>query len=100
MAHNLFLSHDHRDEPLAKLLAKLLERLSLNQLRIWFSSDASPGGGIKPGSIWIDEIRSRLGQSKAILALLTPRSIERPWQLFESGFGAGLAECEVIPVCM
>jgi len=77
-----------------------LTRLTLRQLTVWHSSDSSGNGGLKPGHIWLDEIRLQLSKSKAVVALLTPRSIARPWLLFESGFGAASKECDVIPVCV
>jgi hypothetical protein len=100
MPSQLFLSHDSRDRVLADVLAKSLQRLTLNQLNVWHSSDTSGDGGLRPGDVWIDEIRSQLSKSKAVVALLTPRSISRPWLLFESGFGAANPECVVIPVCI
>lgn len=81
-------------------MAKALHRLTLGQIAVWHSSDSSGHGGLKPGHIWLDEIRTQLSKSKAVVALLTPRSVSRPWLLFESGFGAANVECDVIPVCV
>lgn len=100
MAHQLFLSHDSRDHERAEILAKMIERITLNQISVWHSSDSSAKGGLVPGNVWLDEIRSRLVNSKAVVALLTPTSIARPWLLFESGFGAAQVTCDVIPVCI
>lgn len=100
MRQHIFLSHDHRDDPLARTLSNVIRRVTLGQLEVWFSSDASPSGGIRPGRVWLDEVRERLSKSRAVLTLLTPNSLERPWLLFESGFGAGQANCEVVPVCV
>lgn len=98
MAEKIFLSHDHRDRQIAKVMARLLSRITLQQLEVWFSSDASPTGGVQVGSVWLDTIRTELCSCKAILTLLTPNSVARPWLLFESGFGAAMPECEVIPI--
>ncbi len=100
MSYKLFLSHDHRDDALAKVIASTLSRITLGQLEVWFSSDDSPSGGIKPGKVWIDEIRTQLGMSRAVIILLTPLSLTKPWLLFESGFGAAMQNCEVIPLCV
>jgi hypothetical protein len=100
MGLKLFLSHDHRDDELARVFAGTLSRITLGQLEVWSSSDSSPSGGIRPGSIWIDEVRTQLEQSKAILILLTPNSLNKPWLLFESGFGAALPFCQIIPLCV
>ncbi len=100
MISNLFLSHDHQDDELARVLAKVLSRVTLTQLKVWFSSDESPTGGVRPGRVWIEEIREQLKQSKAIIILITPTSLNRPWILFESGFGAAIPDCDVIPLCV
>ena len=100
MAHRLFLSHDSSDHNQAEILAIAINRITLNQLTVWHSSDCSGGGGLKPGNVWLDEIRTRLSQSRAVVVLLTKRSLSKPWVLFESGFGAANPQCDVIPVCV
>lgn len=100
MVQQVFLSHDHHDGPLAKVIAETVSRISLAQVEIWFSSDPSPFGGIKPGKRWIDEIESHLSSSCVILVLLTPNSIHRPWVYFESGYGFYSQKCQVIPLCL
>lgn len=100
MTHQLFLSHDSRDRGRADVLAHMIKRISLRQIDVWHSSDQSQGGGLMPGHVWLDEIRRRLTGSRAVVALITPTSISRPWLLFESGFGAAQHGCDVIPVCI
>jgi hypothetical protein len=75
MPQQLFLSHDSRDKRLAEALAKALNRLTLGQIAVWHSSDSSGHGGLKPGHVWLDEIRVQLSKSKAVIVLLTPRSL-------------------------
>jgi len=84
MTHKLFLSHDSNDRDQAQILATALTRITLNQLVVWHSSDESGSGGLKPGNVWLDEIRLRLNQSRAVVVLLTKRSIAKPWVLFET----------------
>ncbi|WP_396271285.1 toll/interleukin-1 receptor domain-containing protein [Ideonella sp.] len=100
MPHHVFLSHDSRDHALADVIGRAITRMSLNQVSVWHSSDPTGTGGLKPGHVWLDEIRQRLASSKAVIALLTPTSIARPWLLFESGYGAANPDCDVIPVCV
>lgn len=100
MPHQVFLSHDSRDHALADVIGRAISRMSLNQVAVWYSSDSAGAGGLKPGHVWLDEIRQRLASSKAVIALLTPTSIARPWLLFESGYGAANPNCDVIPVCV
>jgi hypothetical protein len=98
--HQLFLSHDSRDKVRANVLATAITRMTLAQITVWHSSDGSGAGGLQPGNVWLDEIRKRLANSKAVVALLTPTSVARPWLLCESGFGAANPQCDVIPVCI
>src|ERR1044071_6009318 len=92
----IFISHDARDAEIAGMLGRVLSRITLGQIETWHSSDGSSGGGIRPGSVWLDDIRRRLQESKALVALLTPRSVSKPWLLFEAGFAAANQNCEVI----
>ena len=100
MPHELFLSHDSRDKEKSEVLAQTITRATLGQIVVWHSSDATATGGLRPGNVWLDEIRRRLASSKAVVVLLTPISLSRPWLLFESGFGAAQPSCDVIPVCI
>ena len=100
MPHELFLSHDSRDKEKSEVLAQTITRATLDQIVVWHSSDATATGGLRPGNVWLDEIRRRLASSKAVVVLLTPISLSRPWLLFESGFGAAQSSCDVIPVCI
>jgi hypothetical protein len=99
MAHIFFISHHSGDKNIAELFSDALQRISLDQINAWFSSD-DKSGGLKPGDIWFNQILSKITQSKAVVTLLTPNSINRPWVYFESGIGQALENCEVIPVCI
>ena len=70
MAAHLFLSHSQEDRPIAEILAELVSRATLKQLEVWYSSDKSAEGGMAPGKVWLDEIRKRLSQSKAVVPSL------------------------------
>lgn len=98
MTKRCLLSHAHFDKEIAQQLAHVVQRVSLQGVSVWYSSDESGVGGIGAGERWLDTIRSRLAESQAVIALLTPRSKNRPWIYFESGFGAAKADLEVIPV--
>lgn len=100
MSHKFFISHYSGDKTIAELFSNALRRITLEQISPWFSSDATGGSGLKPGDIWFNQILSKINQSKAVVSLITPNSINRPWLYFESGIGQALPECEVIPVCI
>jgi hypothetical protein len=96
--NTLFLSHSSKDKELATRFAQLLRSISLSQLEIWFSSDGSYAGGLRPGDRWFDEIKEKMAQSSAIVALITENSADSPWVLFESGIGAATQEKKLIVV--
>jgi len=100
MEHRFFISHCDMDKNIAKLFSDALRRITLGQISPWFSSDDNMNGGLKPGDIWFNQIFDRITQSKAVVSLLTPNSINRPWIYFESGIGQALKNSEVIPVCI
>lgn len=100
MPHKLFLSHDSRDREKAQAVAQAIQRLTLGQITVWHSSDDGPNGGLRPGQVWLDEIRRQIAESRALVVLLTAQSLNRPWLLFEAGFGAAQSNCAVIPVCV
>lgn len=98
--HNFFLSHSSSDKNLAEIIAETLKRITLNQISPWFSSDESGAGGLQPGMIWFNAILDKLSKSKAVVAILTPNSVSRPWIYFEAGIGQTLEDCEVMPICI
>jgi hypothetical protein len=98
MPHNFFLSHYSEDKDVAEIISVVLARISLRQVISWYSSDTAETGGLKPGTIWFNEIIDRIRQSKALIAILTPNSVNRPWVYFESGIAEALSTCELIPV--
>jgi len=100
MKHSFFISHYSGDKDVAELIARTLRRISLNQLNPWFSSDTTEVGGLRPGDMWFTEIIGRLSESKAIIIILTPYSIEKHWLYFESGVAEALKNCSIIPVCV
>lgn len=100
MSHKFFISHFSGDKIIADLFSNALRRITLEQISPWFSSDASEENGLRPGDIWFNQILKKITESKAVVTLLTPNSIERPWLYFESGIGHALPGCEVIPICI
>src|SRR3954454_22859391 len=87
-----FVSHIAEEAASASALKGALERL-LPKMGAWVSSV-----DVEAGDDWMVRLRQVLEESKAILALCSHKSLDRPWVNFESGFGAG-KEVPVIPVC-
>ena len=74
---DVFISYAAGDSAIADELRKDLEKNGLN----CFMAEKD----IQVATEWQDSIRAALIGSKRILVLLTPRSINRPWVLMETG---------------
>jgi len=94
----IFISHDHRDAQLAEALGNLLGDASGGFLKSFRSSDRKGGAGIEFGAEWYSEIMSKINAATDVVALLTPRSIDRPWILYEAGVAKGRLDKPVFGV--
>jgi hypothetical protein len=94
----IFISHDHRDAPLAEAFGNLLGDASGGFLKSFRSSDRKGGAGIEFGAEWYSEIMSKINDATDVVALLTPRSIDRPWILYEAGVAKGKLDKPVFGV--
>jgi len=81
----VFLSHSDSDSGIVKYLAEHLNQV-FPSLSFFVSSSYE---SLRPGDDWWDKIRGNLEDAKVILACVSRLSINRPWILFESGFGLG-----------
>lgn len=86
----VFISHAKEDETLALVMKQFLEGIFLNG--DFFVSGSDLGGG----DVWVEELRSKLNESTAIVAILTPYSRENKWVYFEAG--SGFCDRKTIPV--
>jgi len=86
---SIFISHYAKDAELADMLKKLFANICGDEIRIFLSTDKSHG--IPYSGIWFQTILSEIDNASAMLCLLTPRSIYRPWIFWEAGtaFGKG-----------
>lgn len=87
---SIFVSHDKEDETLAILLKEFLEPIFLNASVFVSSLD------LTGGEVWFEELRDKLNRATAIVAIVTPRSPNSPWVLFEAG--AGFCTRKTIPL--
>ena len=85
----IFISHHTDDPKLAELFDELLRKASLGTLDRFRSSDKKGRSGILFGKEWYEEVMAKLSDAEVLVALLTPRSFERPWILFEVGVAKG-----------
>ena len=92
----VFLSHIHEDKNIANTLENIISDVLLGGIDFFNSSNRK---SISPGDPWRDLIIEKIGKSKALLVLLSPESVSRPWINFESG-GAWISGKKVIPCCV
>jgi hypothetical protein len=91
----VFLSHIHEEEKVAKAVQRFLQQSFVNQYNIFLSSDQRQ---VFAGENWLERIRQELNSASVVVLLLSQRSVERPWVNFEAG-AAWLAKKDLIPVC-
>lgn len=96
----VFISHDSRDADIAEAFANLLSDVSAGTLKSFRSSDKKGNTGIEFGAEWYTSIMSQLGEATDVVALLTARSIDRPWILYEAGVARGKLETTVLGLAL
>jgi hypothetical protein len=85
----VFISHDGRDADLAEAFSKLLKSVSAGMLKSFRSSDKKGTEGIEFGDEWYKTLMSKLDKASDVVCLLTERSLDRPWILYEAGVAKG-----------
>jgi len=91
----VFISHDARDAALAVAFARLIASVSAGILKTFHSSDRRPQQGFEFGVDWYPELMTRLSSACDVVCLLTKRSLERPWILYEAGVAKGKHDIKV-----
>ena len=96
----VFVSHDSRDADLAEEFSNLLSDVSGGTLKSFRSSDRKGTAGIEFGAEWYKAIMTKLGDATDVVALLTQKSIDRPWILYEAGVAKGKLESVVFGIAI
>lgn len=95
----LFVSHATSDAEFANAVKQEIEKVFANGISVF--STSSPGA-ITPGRDWLSDIEAKLSTTQAVVAIVTPVSIERPWLWFELGatWAKGRSgDCRIYPLC-
>lgn len=79
---NLFISHASSDGEFATVLQAEITKVFADGVNVFCTS--SPGA-IGASTDWLATIEEKLSTSQAVIAIITPLSIERPWLWFEVG---------------
>ena len=96
----IFVSHDSRDAELSEAFCKLLSVVSCGVLKSFRSSDRKGSQGIEYGIEWYPELMKKLSIASDVVCLLTQRSLDRPWILYEAGVAKGKLNTPVFGVCL
>lgn len=96
----VFISHDSRDADIAEAFANLLLDVSGGTLKSFRSSDKKGTTGIEFGAEWYSSIMSQLDDATDVVALLTARSTDRPWILYETGVAKGKLDTTVLGLAL
>lgn len=95
----LFISHASSDGEFANAVKEEIEKVFADGVNVFCTS--SPGA-INVGADWLSDIEHKLGVAQAVIAIVTPVSIERPWLWFELGatWSKGRSgHCRIYPLC-
>lgn len=96
----VFLSHAVTDQPIAQVIHDEIHRIFADGVNVFASSVP---GVLQPGSDWLEDIRSNLSAARAVIVIVTPVSINRPWVWFEVGASWSRmleGEGKIIPLCV
>ncbi len=96
----VFISHDTRDAELAEAFSALLKSVSAGVLKSFRTSDRKGNQGIEYGVEWYPEIIKNIQKASDVVCLLTERSVDRPWILFEAGMAKGKLETPILGVAL
>jgi len=96
----VFISHDTRDAKLAEAFSTLLKSVSAGVLKSFRTSDRKGNQGIEYGVEWYPEIIKNIQNASDVVCLLTERSVDRPWILFEAGMAKGKLETPILGVAL
>lgn len=96
----VFISHDTRDADLAEAFSNLLKSVSAGVLKSFRTSDRRGNQGIEYGIEWYPEIIKNIQNASDVVCLLTERSVNRPWILFEAGMAKGKLDTPILGVAL
>ena len=96
----IFISHDARDADLAEAFSDLIRSASSNMLKTFQSSSMRVKDGIEFGDIWYERLMEKLNAASVVVCILTKRSRDRPWLLYEAGVAKGKIEPPVFGIAL
>ena len=96
ITQSIFVSHASEELKHAQMFQLNIQLLNLPIRNVFVSSDIS---SIRTGAVWFDSLSKALRETKVLVALLSPESVDNAWISFESGFALGIgAELVLCPI--
>jgi len=92
---NVFISHIHENEAVAKRLKDYLIGIFPDRISVFISGDPE---NIPPGQDWFATIIDGIRKCNCMIILCSPESVERKWVYFEAGAAKALRK-KIIPLC-
>ncbi len=93
--YNVFISHIHENEAVAKRLKDYLISIFPEEISVFVSGDPE---NIPPGQDWFATIIDGIRKCHCMIILCSPDSVERKWIHFEAGAAVAL-DRKIIPLC-
>lgn len=96
----LFISHATSDGEFARAVQYEIEKVFADGVNVFCTSSL---GAIEAGEDWTNTIEKRLSETQAVIVLITPTSINKPWVWFEVGatwLKTKQGECKIYPLCV
>jgi hypothetical protein len=96
----VFISHAVTDQPIAKILREEIDKVFAGGVQVFASSVP---GVIDPGADWLRDIRTNLETATAVIVIVSPTSLNRPWVWFEVGASWSQmeeGEGKIFPLCV
>jgi hypothetical protein len=91
----VFLSHANEEAGVARVLKDAIEAAFLNIAEVFVSTDPR---SLRAGNPWLETIKSRLAEARAMIVLASPTSVRRPWVNWEAG-AMWMRDKAIIPMC-
>jgi hypothetical protein len=95
----IFIAHASSDAEFANAIKQEIDRVFANGLKVFCTSSPE---AILVGRDWLNDIEKHLKIAQALVALITPASVEKSWLWFEIGaiWSKGRqGECRIYPLC-
>ncbi len=95
----VFISHSHDEKELALAWRDLVRATTAGVVKVWLSTDTNPGGGMPIGEEWRESLYRNLREATHVFAVVSSRSLNRPWVVWEAGVATGIAkERKLVPL--